>query len=103
MFFEDKIRGKGKIVIGNTKFDGQFYSEDDTFGGPELKGNISYENGDNFEGIVSIKNGAVRREKGTYFFQNGDRADGQFFDNDTGQLRGKFLYEWTSGKTKQFG
>lgn len=45
---------------------------------------ITYENGDKFDGIISIRDGKVRREKGTYHFENGDRADGQFRENEEG-------------------
>ena len=67
MFLDDRIRGKGQIIIGKIKFEGEFYSEDGTLGN-DIKGKIYYETGDCFDGIVSIRDGVLRREKGTYNF-----------------------------------
>jgi hypothetical protein len=39
----------------------------------------------------------VLREKGSYKFNNGDFAEGQFVDNPEGKLEGSFLYRWRNG------
>lgn len=49
-----------------------------------MRGTLIYENGDIFDGIVSIKDGNVQRKAGIYNFASGDSAEGEFEDNPKG-------------------
>jgi hypothetical protein len=102
-FQHDTIRGAGAFKIGKTSLRGEFGSDHDLLSTPELKALIQYENGDQFEGVVSIRDAAVARLRGLYSFSCGDSAEGEFFDNPYGELRGRYLYRWSNGETKQVG
>lgn len=78
----DKIKGEGTVKANNYSITGYLseYNEDNT-NLQNLTAVINYENKDSFEGGVAIANGMVLREKGSYKFNNGDLAEGQFVDN----------------------
>lgn len=54
-FAKDCIQGQGTFKIGKTNFRGMFSPEIGERYGPEMKGVIVYDNGDQFDGVVAVR------------------------------------------------
>ena len=53
--------------------------------GPELAGEVVFDNGDRFEGWLAIREGRVVLVRGKYDFNSPkDRAEGEFIDARSG-------------------
>lgn len=70
----------------------------DQLSGPELTGQVMFDNGDKFDGLLAIRQGRVVLIQGKYEFEYPkDRAEGEFRDTGSGDLRGSFMYYWANG------
>lgn len=95
-FAQDSFSGEGTLRVGKTSLRGLFSESNER----EVKGEIVYECGDVFEGVVALREGKVARLRGLYRFSGGDRAEGEFRDGPRGELGGQFVYWWANGDSK---
>ncbi|MCB0369858.1 MAG: hypothetical protein KDD45_10580 [Bdellovibrionales bacterium] len=51
---------------------------------------------------MAVREGVVVRLRGSYEWESGESAEGEFKDNEAGELKGRFVYRESTGEMREY-